>query len=156
MNINATLLGQDIAFILFVLLCMKYIWPPLMAAIEKRQKEIADGLVFAERAKKDLDIAQVDAINHLKEAKIKAQEIIEEAKKLKTKIVDDAKIAAKVEYNKILAQAQTEIEAECRRTREELRKKVAMLVLSGAEKIIERSVDAATNSDIIDKIISEL
>lgn len=156
MNINATFLGQAIAFILFVLLCMKYIWPPLMAAIEKRQKEIADGLVFAERAKKDLDIAQVDAINHLKEAKIKAQEIIEEAKKLKTKIVDDAKIAAKVEYNKILAQAQTEIEAECRRTREELRKKVAMLVLSGAEKIIERSVDAATNSDIIDKIISEL
>lgn len=156
MNLNATILGQAIAFVLFVLFCMNYVWPPLMAAIEKRQKEIADGLASAERAKKDLDIAQAEATDHLKQAKVEAQAIIEQANKRKAQVVDEAKAKAEAERNKILAQAQAEIDAERKRAREELRKQVAMLALAGAEKIIKRSVDEAANSDIVDKIVAEL
>ncbi|QWA11205.1 F0F1 ATP synthase subunit B [Sodalis ligni] len=156
MNLNATILGQAIAFVLFVLFCMKYIWPPLMAAIEKRQKEIADGLASADLAKKEVDIAQANATDQLKKARAEAQAIIEQANKRKAQIVDEAKAEAEDERNKIVAQAQAEIEAETKRAREELRKQVALLALAGAEKIIERSVDEAANSDIVDKLVAEL
>ena len=134
MNMNATILGQAIAFVIFVWFCMKYVWPPLMAAIEKRQKEISDGLASAERAKKDLDLAQANATDQLKKAKAEAEQ----------------------ERTKIVAQAQAEIDAERKRAREELRKQVAILAVAGAEKIIERSVDEAANSDIVDKLVAEL
>ncbi|MBD2813189.1 F0F1 ATP synthase subunit B [Xenorhabdus sp. Flor] len=156
MNINATILGQAIAFVLFVLFCMKYVWPPIMAAIEKRQKEIADGLASAERAKKNLDLAQANATDQLKKAKADAHAIIEQANKQKAQIIDDARVEAELERSKILAQGQAEIEAERKRAREELRKQVAMLAIAGAEKIIERSVDEAANSDIVDKLVAEL
>jgi F-type H+-transporting ATPase subunit b len=155
-NLNATILGQAIAFILFVLFCMKYIWPPLIAAIEKRQKEIADGLASADLAKKEVDIAQANASDQLKQARAEAQVIIEQANKRKTQIMDEAKAEAEVERNKIVAQAQAEILAETKRAREELRKQVALLAFAGAEKIIERSVDEAANSDIVDKLVAEL
>ena len=156
MNLNATILGQAIAFILFVWFCMKYVWPPIMEAIEKRQKEIADGLSSAERAKKDLDLAQANATDQLKKAKADAQVIIEQANKRKAQIIDKAKVEAEQERNKIVAQAQAEIDAERKRAREELRKQVATLAIAGAEKIIERSVDEAANSDIVDKLVAEL
>ena len=156
MNLNATILGQAIAFILFLWFCMKYVWPPIMDAIEKRQKEIADGLSSAERAKKDLDLAQANATDQLKKAKADAQVIIEQANKRKAQIIDEAKVEAEQERNKIVAQAQAEIDAERKRAREELRKQVATLAIAGAEKIIERSVDEAANSDIVDKLVAEL
>ncbi|MCP1065945.1 F0F1 ATP synthase subunit B [Serratia symbiotica] len=156
MNLNATILGQAIAFVLFVWFCMKYVWPPIVATIEKRQKEIADGLASAERAKKDLDLAQANAANHLKTAKAEAQALIEQANKRKAQIMDEAKAEVEQERNKIVAQARAEIEAECKRAGEELRKKVAMLAIACAEKIIERSVDEAANSDIVDKLVAEL
>nr|WP_244866505.1 F0F1 ATP synthase subunit B [Photorhabdus heterorhabditis] len=136
--------------------CMKFVWPPIMAAIEKRQKEIADGLSSAERAKKDLDLAQANATDQMKKAKAEAQVIIEQANKQKAQILDDAKADAEQERNRIVAQAQAEIDAERKRAREELRKQVAMLAIAGAEKIIERSVDEAANSDIVDKLVAEL
>ncbi|HHG1489971.1 TPA: F0F1 ATP synthase subunit B [Klebsiella pneumoniae] len=160
MNMNATILGQAIAFVIFVWFCMKYVWPPLMAAIEKRQKEISDGLASAERAKKDLDLAQANATDQLKKAKAEAQVIIEQANKRRSQILDEAKAKAKAEAEqertKIVAQAQAEIDAERKRAREELRKQVAILAVAGAEKIIERSVDEAANSDIVDKLVAEL
>lgn len=156
MNLNATILGQAIAFVLFVLFCMKYVWPPIMAAIEKRQKEIADGLSSAERAKKNLDLAKADATERLRKAKAEAQIIIELANKQRVQMIEEAKVEAEAERNKIVAQAQIEIDAERKRAREELRKQVAMLAISGAEKIIERSVDVAANSDIVDKLVNEL
>ncbi|AXW86417.1 MULTISPECIES: F0F1 ATP synthase subunit B [Lonsdalea] len=156
MNINATILGQAIAFVLFVLFCMKYIWPPIMAAIEKRQKEIADGLSSAERAKNDLNLAQANATDQLKKAKADAQVIIEQANKQRAQILEEAKVEAETERNKIVAQAQAEIDAERKRAREELRKQVASLAIAGAERIIERSVDEAANSDIVDKLVAEL
>jgi F-type H+-transporting ATPase subunit b len=155
-NLNATILGQAIAFVLFVLFCMKYVWPPIMAAIEKRQKEISEGLSSAERAKKELDLAQADATDQLKKAKAEAQVIIDQANKRKAQIVDEAKTEAEQERNKIVAQAKAEIDAERQRAREELRKQVGILAIAGAEKIIERSVDEAANSDIVDKLVAEL
>lgn len=156
MNINATILGQAIAFVLFVWFCMKFVWPPLMAAIEKRQKEIADGLASAKRAKKDLNLAQANATDQLKKAKAEAQVLVEQANKRRAQILDESKAEAEAERSKIVAQAQAEIEAERKRAREELRKQVAMLAIAGAEKIIERSVDEAANSDIVNKLVAEL
>jgi len=155
-NINATLLGQAIAFVLFVWFCMKYVWPPLMAAIEERQKLIADGLTQAERAGKDLELAQAKAAEKLKEAKAQAAEIIDQANKRRTQIVEEAKNEGDVERSKIIAQGEAEVEAERNRAREELRQQVATLAIAGAEKIIKRSIDKEANSDIINKLVAEL
>ena len=156
MDINATILGQTLAFILFVWFCMKFVWPPMIAAIEKRQKEIADGLSSAERAKKDLDLAQNKAMEQIKEAKQQAAEIIEQANKRRAQIIDEANQDAMGERENILTQARAEIEAERNRAKEELRKHVALLAVAGAEKILERQIDKAANSDLVDKLIAEL
>ncbi len=156
MNMNATILGQAIVFILFVWFCMKFIWPPLIGAIEKRQRDIADGLSTAERAKKDLEIAQTNSSDLLVKAKADALVIIEQANKQKATILDEAKAEAERERERIIAQGYAEVEAEQKRVREELRQQVASLVVAGAEKVIERSIDSAANSDIVDKVVAEL
>jgi F-type H+-transporting ATPase subunit b len=156
MNINATLLGQAIAFAVFVWFCMKYVWPPLLSAIEERQKKIADGLTQAERAGKDLELAKAKASDKLKEAKAQAAEIVEQANKRRAQIVEEAKAEGEAERQKVIAQGQAEVEAERNRAREELRQQVSALAISGAEKIIKRSIDKEANSDIIDKLVSEL
>jgi len=135
---------------------MKFVWPPLMNAIEERQKKIADGLADASRAEKDLVLAQAKAGEQLKQAKEQAAEIIDAANKRKNQIVDEAKNEAEVERAKIIAQGQAEIEAERHRVKEDLRKQLAVLAIAGAEKIIERTVDAKANADIIDKLVAEL
>ncbi|MDD1795586.1 F0F1 ATP synthase subunit B [Enterovibrio makurazakiensis] len=156
MNINATLFGQAIAFFMFVVFCMKYVWPPIMQAIEERQKKIADGLAAAERAAKDLNLAQANASDQLKEAKRSATEIIEQANKRKAQIIDQAREEATAERANILNQGQAELEAERNRARDELRKQVATLAVIGAEKILERSIDESAHRDILDKITAEL
>lgn len=156
MNINATLLGQAIAFAFFVWFCMQYVWPPLIAAIEDRQKKIADGLTQAERAGKDLELAQAKATDQLKEAKAQAAAIVEQANKRGAQIVDEAKAEAETERSNIITQGEVEVEAERNRAREELRHQVAALAIAGAEKIIKRSIDKDANSDIIDKLVTEL
>jgi len=156
MNINATLLGQAIAFAVFVWFCMKYVWPPLLAAIEDRQKKIADGLTQAERAGKDLELAQAKATEKLKEAKAQAAVIIEQANKRRAQIIEKARSEGETERQKIITQGETEVEAELNRAREELRQQVSKLAIAGAEKIIKRSIDKEANSDIIDKLVTEL
>lgn len=156
MSMNATLLGQAIAFILFVLFCMKYVWPPIIDAIEKRQKAIASGLASAEAAKKDLALAKANTEDLLKQARAEANVIIEQANKRKATILDEAQQEAMREKEKIVAQGLAEIEAERKRAKEELRKQMASLVIAGAEKVVERSVDQAANNDIIDKLVAEL
>ena len=156
MIINATLLGQAISFMLFVWFCMKLVWPPLIAAIEERQKKIADGLAASDRAAKDLELVQAKMAEQLKDAKVQAAAIIEQANKRKALILDEARTEADAERQKIIAQGQAEIDAERKRAREELRKQVAALAIAGAEKILERSVDEAANSDIVDKLVAEL
>ena len=156
MNFNITLLGQTVAFFIFVWFCMKFIWPPLMSAIEERQKKIADGLADADRAAKDLELAQAKATDQLKDAKVTANEIIESANKRKAQIVDEAKTEADSERAKIIAQGHAEIEAERNRVKEDLRKQVASLAIQGAEKILERSIDPSAHSDIVEKLVAEI
>lgn len=156
MNMNATLIGQAIAFTMFVVFCMKYVWPPIMQAIEERQKKIADGLAAADRAAKDLNLAQANASEQLQEAKRAAAEIIDQANKRKAQILDQAREEAHAERDNILSQGKAELEAERNRARDELRKQVATLAVSGAEKILERSIDAKAHKGILDKLTAEL
>ncbi len=156
MNINATLIGQMVSFAIFVWFCMKFVWPPLIGAIEARQKRIADGLADAERASKDLELAKAKAKDQLREAKVQAAELIEQANRRKNQIVEEAQIEARAEREKILAQGQNELEAAVNRAREELRGQVAALAVAGAEQILKRSVDAKAHADILDKLASEL
>ena len=156
MNLNATLLGESIAFIVFVWFTMKYVWPPLNGAIEERQNKIADGLAAGERAEKDLELAQEKATEQLKEAKAQAADIIEQAKKRATQIVDEETQKGHDEREKIIAQGAAEVEAERNRAKEDLRKQVSVLAIAGAEKILERQIDAAAHSDILDKLVAEL
>ena len=156
MTLNATLLGELIAFAVFVLFCMKFVWPPLMNAIETRQQKIADGLAASDRAEKDLALAQDKAKDQLKDAKAQAAEIIEQAKKREAKMIDEAIVKAHVERENILTQAKAEIDAERNRLREDLRKQVAALAVAGAEKILQRSIDEAAHSDILEKLVQEL
>ena len=135
---------------------MKFVWPPIMAAIEDRQKAIADGLAASDRAAKDLELAQEKATAQLKDAKAQAAEIVEAAKKREAQIVEEAAAKAQAEKEKILAAGHAEIETERNQAKEELRKQVAVLAVAGAEKILERSIDAAAHSDILDKLVAEL
>jgi len=156
MDINLTIAGQTIAFIFFVWFCMKYVWPPLIGAIEERQAKIAQGLEASERGAKDLELAQEKATKYLAEAKATAAEIVEQANKRHAQIVDGAKDDARDEAAKIKAGANAEIEQEVNRAREALRSQVATLALQGAEKILERSIDSKQHQDILDKLAKEI
>lgn len=156
MNINATLIGQLIAFAVFVVFCMKYVWPPLLAAIEERQKTIADGLEASARAEKDLELAQQKATEQLRDAKQQAAEIIEQAKKRANQLVDEETQRGHAEREKIINQGYAEIDAERNRAKEDLRKQVAALAVTGAERILQREIDAAAQDDIVEKLVAEL
>jgi F-type H+-transporting ATPase subunit b len=153
---NVTLVGQAIAFAIFVWFCMTYVWPPLMAAIEERQKKIADGLSAAQRAEKDLNLAKANASERMKEAKRTAAEVIDQANKRKLQIIEEARVEAIAEHDKIITQAEAEIEALRVRARDDLRKQVANLAVAGAEKILERSIDKDAHKDILDSITAKL
>lgn len=156
MNFNATLIGQLIAFTVFVAFCMKYVWPPIIAAIEERQKKIADGLAASERAEKDLELAQANAGDQIREAKGEASKIIDQAKKRANQLVEEETQRGHAEREKIIAQGHAEIEAEKNRVKEELRKQVGALAISGAQQILKREIDAQAQSDIVEKLVAEL
>ncbi len=156
MNINLTLIGQSLTFVLFVLFCMKYVWPALISIMEEREKKIADGLEAAERADKDLELAKQKAGEQLREAKAEAAGIIDAANKRAGQIVDEAKEQARTEGERILAAAQAEVEQEANRAKEELRGKVAALALAGATKVLGASIDESANSELVNKLAAEL
>ena len=156
MNINLTIIGQIVAFIAFVAFCMRYVWPPILAAMEERQQKIADGLDAADRAVRDLDAAQSKVSDQLKEAKQAAAGIIDQANKRANQIVDEAKEQATAEGERLKVAAQAEIEQEVNRAKEELRATVAGLAIAGAEKVLEASIDDKANKAIVDKLAAEL
>ncbi len=156
MNINATLIGQSITFAVFVWFCMRYIWPPIVNALETRRKQIADGLAAAERGRHEQELAAKRAAETLHEAKVKAAEIIGQAEKRAAQIIDEAKAAAKAEGDRLLAAAQAEIEQEAHRAREQLRAQVAALVVAGAEKVLRREVDAKAHAELLEAIAKEI
>ena len=156
MNINLTLIGQMIAFVGFVWFCMKFVWPPIIAAMEEREKKIADGLAAADRASHDLELAKEKAVERLKEAKHDAAGIIDAANKRGSQIVEEAKGAAVVEADRVKASAQAEIEQETNRAREQLRGQVAALSLAGAEKVLGAAIDQEAHSELVEKLAAEL
>ena len=156
MNINATIIGQMLTFVVFVWFCMKFIWPPLINVLAERTKKIADGLSAADRAEQDLELAQEKAVAQLKEAKQQAAEIIDQAHKRSSQLIDEAKGQAREEGDRLLKAAQAEIEQEFNRAREELRAKVAAIAVAGAEKVLGASVDAQAHSALLDKLAADL
>ncbi|MEW5788784.1 MAG: F0F1 ATP synthase subunit B [Pseudomonadota bacterium] len=156
MNINATLLAQAIMFALFVWFCMKYVWPPIIAALEARKKLIADGLAAADRGKHELELAAKRASETLVDAKQKAADIIAQAEKRSTQLIEEAKNEAKDEGDRMIAAAKAEIEQESHRAREALRGDVAALVVAGAGKVLRREVNPQAHADLLEAIKNEL
>ncbi len=156
MNLNATIIGQSIAFFVFVWFCMKYVWPPITAILEERQKKIAEGLEAAERAQRDLNLAQKKAAEELRDAKRQGAELIEVANKRANQIIDEAKEKAREEGQRLIAGAKAEIDLELQRAKEALRAQVAAIAIAGAEKILESSIDQAANEELVKKLATEL
>ncbi len=156
MNINLTLIGQTIMFAMFVLFCMKFVWPVIIGAMEERQQKIADGLDAADRAMRDLEAAKSEATDQMKEAKQEAAGIVDQANKRANHIVDEAKVLAVAEGDRLKVAAEAEIEQEINRAKEELRSQVAGLAIAGAEKILEASIDDKANRALVDKLATQL
>ena len=156
MNINFTLIAQAIAFAVLIWFTVKFVWPPLLSAIEKRQKEIADGLAAAQEGKSALEVAAKKSETTMNEAKQKASEIIGQAEKRAAQIIDEAKAAAKAEGDRIIAGAKAEIDQEVNRAKEGLRAQVSTLAVAGAEKILRKEIDAKTHSEMLTKLAAEL
>lgn len=156
MNINLTLIGQSITFAVFVWFCMKFVWPPIMAALQERQKKIADGLAAAERGAQEQHLAEKAAAEKLAAAKLQASEIINQAQKRASEIIDEAKSDARSEGDRLVAAAQSEIEQEVHRAKETLRQQVAGIAVAGASKVLEREIDEQAHADILDKLVTEI
>jgi F-type H+-transporting ATPase subunit b len=155
-NINATLIGQSVAFFIFVLFCMKFVWPPVITALRERQKKIADGLDAASRATRDLELAQEKAGEQLREAKAQAAEIIEQAKKRANQLVDEAREQARDEAERVKGQARAEIEQELNSVKDALRAQVGLLAVTGAEKILGSSIDQNAHAELVNKLAAEI
>jgi len=156
MNINATLLGQLIMFALFVWFCMKFIWPPLVAAMAARKKTIEEVLLSADKGKESLEQSQKEATNILNNTKNQAKGIIDNAENQANSMVDNAKNIATQEADKIKLQAQDELEKEVVKTRNDLKKEVSTLVMQGVESILEKEVDAKAHKDMLSKLSQSL
>ena len=156
MNLNMTFFGQMLSFAIRVWFTMKFIWPPLNAALEERQKKIAEGLAAADNSQKALAQAQETANEALKEARAKANEIIEQAHQRANQIVEAAKNEAVAEANRQKALAQAEIDAAATRAKEDLRKQVSALAVTGAEKLLKREIDASAHKALLDELAAEI
>jgi F-type H+-transporting ATPase subunit b len=156
MTLNLTLIGQSITFLVFVWTCWKFIWPPLVNAMQERQKAIGEGLAAAERAEKDLQLAQERATDNLREAKEEAAKILEQARGQANQMIENAKNDARAEGERLKEAQRAEIEQEVNRAKETLRKQVAVLAVTGAERVLGASVDADRHGELLDKIAAEL
>ena len=156
MNINATLIAQSIVFFIFVWFCMKFVWPPLVNALNERKKKIADGIAAAERGVQEQELAEKRALEKLHEAKNQAGEILAQAQKRANEIVEEAKNDARSEGARLLEAAKAEIDQEVNRAREQLRKQVASIAIAGAGKVLEREVNESAHNDILEKLAAEI
>ena len=156
MDLNATIIGQTIAMIVFVWFCMKFIWPLIIEMMEERQTQIAEGLAAADKGNRALEEAEVEKSSILDEARGQAREIIDQANNRGSSIVDEARAEAGSEKDRILVSAQAEVEQEANRAREELRGQVGAIAVSGAEKILRREIDANAHKDLLDKLAAEI
>lgn len=151
-----TLIGQALTFLIFILVTMKFVWPPLMEAMEDRRKKIADGLAAAEESQRELESAKEEALRIIKEARGEANSIREQAESRATHILDEAKAEAVAERQRQVAAASTEIKLESERAREALRGQVAALVLDGAGRLLDKELDGKAHAGLIDELVAEL
>jgi len=156
MDIGMTLLGQALSFAVLIWVTAKFIWPPLVAAIEERQQKIAEGLAAADRSKKDLAQAEEKVNDVLREARAKASDIINQAEVRRAQIIDLAKEEAIEEGNRQKTAAAAEIVSSCNRAREDLRKQVSALAVAGAEKLILREIDGNAHKALLDELAAEI
>ncbi len=156
MNMNATLILQSIAMMVFVWFCMKFIWPPLLKAMDERRAKIADGLAASDRAEKALADANQEVEEQIKEARDKAHEIVEQANQRHGQILDQAKDDAVGERQRQVSAGEAEISQSANQAREELRATVASLAVLGARQILEKEVDEDTHRELLDKLIAEI
>jgi F-type H+-transporting ATPase subunit b len=156
MNINFTLVMQAIAFFAFILFTAKFVWPPLMGAIETRQKQIADGLAAGEEGKHSLANAEKRIAEMMTDAKTRASDIVAQGEKLKSEAIEQARSEARSEADRIIAAAKAEIDQEVYRAKETLRAQVAELAIAGASKILKREVDVKTHADLLADIQKQL
>lgn len=156
MSFNLTLITQAIAFALFIWFTARFVWPPMLRAIEARQKTIADGLAAGEQGRKSLEVSSRQAEQAIQEARGRAADILSQAEKRAAQLVDEARNVAKEEGNREKVAAKAEIEQERTRAREQLRDHVASLAVAGAEKILRREVDAKAHAQLLDEIKRQL
>jgi F-type H+-transporting ATPase subunit b len=156
MDINATLIGQAIVFAILIAFTVKFIWPPLTNAVEERQKKIADGLAAADKGSKSLDEAKVAGAEIIKEARAQAAKIADQAGRRSNEMIEEAKTTAIAEGQRLLGDAKAEVVLESNRAREQLRKEVATLAVTGASKLLGREIDAKAHADLLDKLALEI
>lgn len=156
MNINMTLFGQMITFILLVMFTVKFVWPPIMKAMTERAAKIAEGLAAADRGKHELELAQLRATEMLRDAKVQAAKFIEDASKRGSQMVDEAKMLARAEGARLIELAKNEITIEQANAREALRREIASLALLGAEKILGQQVDASAHQHLMQQLLTEV
>lgn len=156
MNINLTLIGQSIAFAVFVWFCLKFVWPPIIKALNDRKTRIAEGLAAAEEGRKEKERAEEEVEERLKEAREQAKDIIANAKKQAEGVVEEARNEARSEGERILKAARAEIDQQINQAREELRKEVVQIALNGAEQVLMREVDSKAHSETLEKLAAGL
>ena len=156
MNINISLFAQAAVFAAFIWFTVKFVWPPLLRAIEARQKQIADGLAAGEQGKRSLETASKQSEQAIHDARGRAADILAQAEKRGAEMIEEAKVAAKSEGDREKAAAKADIQQEAQRAREQLREQVAALAVAGAEKILRREVDAKAHADLLNQLKKEI
>jgi len=156
MNLNLTLLGQAVSFAVFVLFCMKYVWPPIVNGLHERQERIARGLADAEKSSQKRDEAEAEIATMMEDAKAQAAEIVAQAQKRSNEMVEASKDAARTEGDRLKQTAQAEIEQEVVGAREGLRKQVGALAVEGAKRILGAEVDRGKHDQVIDDLVRQI
>ena len=156
MDLNLTMLAQAIAFFIFFWFSKKYVWPPLMNAIAERQSKIAEGLNAAEAGKRALIEAEAKTESAMKDARERSQSMFSDGERRANQIIEQAKVTAKTEADRILAAAQEQIQLEVNKAKSGLREQVAQLAVAGAEKILKREINAATHADMLTELKAQL
>jgi F-type H+-transporting ATPase subunit b len=156
MNLNITLLIQLLVFVILGWITMKFVWPPLIAAIDARQRKIAEGLISAEKAEKSLAEAKASATDIIKEARVQANKIVEQANRRSSELVEEARGNAMVEGQRLISDARNEVTLESSRAREQLRREVGAIAVAGAAKLLGREVDANTHAELLETLVVEI
>lgn len=156
MNMNMTLIGQTLAFFLFVWFCKKFVWPPMIAAMQARQEQIADGLAAAQKGQQAQELAEQEAAKLISDAKTQASEIIANAEKRGNSVVDEAKQTASSEKERIVASAQSELEQSVHAAREALRSQVSSIAVAAASKIVDKEIDEKAHAGLLDDLVKQL